>query len=509
MIRIITGNDLSDDLFLKTYELCKTTFKEKYTLTEKESLDYFHESDRSTIVLYDDENKEMIGYITPYLINHEFASHYITSNQSFKNELNKKVFVKPYENVDGDICIFSTVVKKEYRDKMIFSGKPAIKILTEALVDYICDVKRKGVSINYVFAERYTEDGEKYLKSLKLKKCFTTINDDKYAGIFSPYMFEKSDNVNKLYDLYSEEYMRKTFDKSILNNHEYLSFNNNHLFYKDIYIFKLVKKYGAPLEVAYLPMITERITKLKNIFEQKIKKYNYYGSYSYAYATKANYNSEVVTTALKNVDFLETSSAYDISIIVDLVNLNYIKPSFTILCNGFKNKEYIDNIKKLLEKGINVVPIIENEDELKLLSELDKYNVNVGLRYNCDFESRIIKEDFENEDEHINRFGFNEETIFRVADEIRNKKNLVLKVFHFHFGGMISNIDSYIKGLESIFDLYSRMQTKYKTLEYFDFGGGFPTKYSLTYNFNYDELVDKKVKTFKKLSLKNSICEPK
>ena len=41
------------------------------------------------------------------------------------------------------------------------------------------------------------------------------------------------------------------------------SIKDNKLFYKDIDLLGLVKKYGAPLEVAYTPMITDQITKLK------------------------------------------------------------------------------------------------------------------------------------------------------------------------------------------------------------------------------------------------------
>ena len=90
------------------------------------------------------------------------------------------------------------------------------------------------------------------------------------------------------------------------------------LYYKDVNLFELVEKYGSPLEVAYTPMITEQILKMKNWFNLEIERQNYLGKYNYAYATKANYYSEVVVTALNNVDMLETSSAYDIELIKEL-----------------------------------------------------------------------------------------------------------------------------------------------------------------------------------------------
>ena len=507
MVKIITGDELSEELYLKTWELDNETFEEKDRLTREEALDWFHRSGKSTLVLVD-ENDELIGYLTPYLVKHEFANDYIVSDLNYKDALRRDVFARPDDGVNGDIYLFSTVVKAEYRDRPIFDGKYAIKILTEALVDYICAIKEKGVSINYVFADMVSESGRKYLESLKMRKCFVTSNDTKYAGLFSPAMFEKCDNVGKLYDLYDSEKICKPYDKTLLDKHEYLSFDGDKLCYEGINLLELVEKYGAPLEVAYTPMITKKIKSLKELFQAKIEEYGYGAKYNYAYATKANYYSEVVLTALRDVDCLETSSAYDINIIIDLVKLNYIKPGFTIICNGFKNETYVENIKLLLEKGINVIPVIENREEFELVKSLTDYKINVGLRYNSDFEARLIKNDFVSGDEFDNRFGFSEEDMFEMAELISNTENLSLKLFHFHFGGTITNIDNYIKGFANIFELYCRMKQKYDSLEYFDFGGGFPVKYALTYEFDYDYLVDSMIKTVKETSERNSIAAP-
>ena len=506
-LKLITGEELSEELYLKTWDLDNTIFDEKDQLTKEKALDWFYNSGKSTIVLYDEENNQLIGYITPFLMNPNFSNDYILSDMNYQDAINKGVFCTPEKDLTGDIYIFSVAIVKEYRDVILENGKTAIKILTEAFVDWICEIKKKGVSINYVYADRVSDDGEKYLKSLKLKKCFTTKDDEKYACLFNPCMFEKCSNVANLYKLYDEDFVCKPYDRKILSNHEYLSIKDNVLFYKDLNLFDLVKKYGDPLEVAYTPMITERIINLKKLFDKKIKKYNYNNKYNYAYATKANYYSEVVLTALRDVDMLETSSAYDINIIIRLCELNIIKPGYTIICNGFKNKTYIENIKKLLDKGINVIPVIENEEEYKLLTDL-KYKINVGIRYNSDFEARLIKNTFNSKDELDNRFGFNENEIFKIADLINSSSNLTLKVFHFHFGGTISNIDNYIKGFSNIYEIFCQLKKKYSTLEYFDFGGGFPVKYSLTYSFNYDELVDKMVSSIKNLSQKNGIKEP-
>jgi len=511
--KILTGENLSEEIYLKTWELDNETFDDKDKISKEQALEWFYASEKSTIVLWNNEENELVGYLTPFLLKHKFASDYIVSDINYKNAINPQTFCKIRKNASGDIYIFSTMISPKYRDKILETGnkdskfynKKTFKILNEELVNWIYNIKKNGVNIKYILAETVTEDGEKYLKSLKMQPCMMLGNDVKYAKTFSPDMFEMCDNVNKLY-IQNDD--KEKYDTSIIDNHEYLSYKNNELWFKDLNLCKLAQNYKTPLEVAYTPIITERINYLKNLFSEKIKKYKYNANYNYAYATKANYYSEIVLTALKNVDFLEFSSSYDINIVLSLANRGIIKPGFKILCNGFKNKAFAKSLKKLLDKQIDVIPIIENEKEFELLNSLKEYKINVGIRYNSDFESRIIKNDFSTEDEFYNRFGFDESKIFDMSQKINDSENLTLKIFHFHFGGTITNIDHYIKGYGNIFDIYCKLKKLYDSLEYFDFGGGFPVNYSLNHKFNYDELVDKTIYISSQLSKINNIQEP-
>ena len=90
-----------------------------------------------------------------------------------------------------------------------------------------------------------------------------------------------------------------------------------------------------------------------------------------------------------------------------------------------------------------------------------------------------------------------------MAEKISKTQHLTLKVFHFHFGGTINNINHYIKGYSNILDVYCQLKKEYNSLEYFDFGGGFPVSYSLDDNFDYDLLVDKMIDSTLKVCSKN------
>lgn len=501
---ILKRDEISEDLYLKTWELDNNTFEGTDLIEKDKALEWFYSSGKRIIIAYDEIKKEVMGYIFYFLLKPSFSARYINTSKSFQL-ISSKDFI-----TDGakkaDIYLFSTVIKKEYRDIKIDKETLFKKLNNEFFKD-IVELVSSGLQINYVYAEAVTKDGEKYLESLQMNPCFYYANDCKYVKKFSLDMFKNCSNYNELLKYYELNCCKNITIKPNLLNHEYLEVKDNNLYYKNVNLYELVKKYNSPLEVAYLDIIPEKIKQLKEYFNNSINKYNYNGKYNYAYATKANYYCEVVSTVSKNVNFLETSSAYDISIIKELLDKKVIDDTYTIICNGFKNKKYVENIKILLEKNVKVIPIIENADELKSFSELD-FNIDVGLRYNSDFDARLIKNNFKDEDEFNNRFGFEEQEIYSMAKKIKEIPNMTLKVLHFHFGGVISNIDNYIKGYSNIFKIYCKLKKKYKELQYFDFGGGLPVKYELGYTFNYEDLIDRIIQKSKEIADLNNIKHP-
>ena len=80
----------------------------------------------------------------------------------------------------------------------------------------------------------------------------------------------------------------------------------------------LIKKYGTPMKLSYLPKIGMQIKKAQKMFDNAFKKYKYTGEYNYCYCTKSSHFSFVVEEALKQDIHLETSYAYDIEIIKKL-----------------------------------------------------------------------------------------------------------------------------------------------------------------------------------------------
>lgn len=291
---------------------------------------------------------------------------------------------------------------------------------------------------------------------------------------------------------------------------DYLQVKNGLLYYENIKLMSLVEQYGSPLEVAYTDKINQRVKSLKRSFKDAIKKYKYPAKYLYAYATKANYYSEVVTTALNNIDCLETTSSYDMDIVDHLFKRKLIDKKLPIICNGFKKGSYFKKIIALKKKGLNILPILENTEEVDMFLTGTKLNFSVGMRINIDSEvAKSIERGGRVSSEIDSRFGLSFNEMKKSAEMIDQSKHLTYKIFHFHLGGTIKNTNQYIDFVGSLFEnSYCKLKKNHKDLEFFDFGGGLPVQYRLDFHFDYDDFANKLVKKLLQISKKMSVDPP-
>ena len=110
--------------------------------------------------------------------------------------------------------------------------------------------------------------------------------------------------------------------------------SDSNLWFNGLDIKAIIKKYGTPLKLTYLPKIGMQIKKARHMFAAAFKKHKYEGKYFYCYCTKSSHFSFVVEEALKHEVHLETSYAYDIEIIRKLYEKRKINKDIHIICNG-------------------------------------------------------------------------------------------------------------------------------------------------------------------------------
>jgi arginine decarboxylase len=171
---------------------------------------------------------------------------------------------------------------------------------------------------------------------------------------------------------------------------EEFTLNKDNLQFHGIDLMKLVEQYGTPLKFTYLPKISQNINKAKMWFRNAMEKHDYDAKYYYCYCTKSSHFEFVLNEALKNNIHIETSSAFDINIVENLMEQGKINKNTYIVCNGFKRDQYVNNIARLINNGHkNTIPVIDNFEELDLLQEQIDGKFKIGIRIAAEEEPKF------------------------------------------------------------------------------------------------------------------------
>jgi arginine decarboxylase len=281
---------------------------------------------------------------------------------------------------------------------------------------------------------------------------------------------------NSYHDLVNQtfNFPQPDFD---LNDDDYLEFNG-------VDIKALIDKYGTPLKVTYLPKIGMQINKAKEMFAKAFKKYKYEGTYNYCYCTKSSHFSFIVEEALKHDIHLETSYSYDIEIIKKLYEKKKITKDIYIICNGYKQIGYTKRIANLLNTGFkNVIPILDNKEELKAYRKSVKVPFKLGIRVAAEEEPTFPF--------YTSRLGMRAKDVleFYVDDIEGYEEKFQLKMLHIFLNKGIKDDIYYWSELNKVINLYCQLKKICPELDSINIGGGFPIKHSLGFDYDYQFMI--------------------
>lgn len=265
---------------------------------------------------------------------------------------------------------------------------------------------------------------------------------------------------------------------------EEFTLDGENLKFHGISLMDLVAQYGSPLKFTYLPKISENINKAKQWFAEAMEKNNYKGKYHYCYCTKSSHFMPVLNEALKNDIHIETSSAFDIDIVENLKKKGCIKDNTYVICNGFKRDQYISNIAQLINNGHqNCIPIIDNYEEIDLLSDAINDTFKVGIRIASEEEPKF--------EFYTSRLGIGYKNIVPFYEnQIRDNEKVELKMLHFFINTGIRDNSYYWNELLKCLRVYVRLKKICPSLDSLNIGGGFPIKNSLAFDYDYQYMVD-------------------
>ena len=264
----------------------------------------------------------------------------------------------------------------------------------------------------------------------------------------------------------------------------------------------VIKQYGTPLRIAYLPKIGENIQRARRAFNVAMAKVDYQGDYNYCYCTKSSHFSFVMEEVLKHNVHIETSSAFDMNILENLYENGFLKPDTYILCNGFKRPQYVENIENLVDLGFkNIIPILDNKFELDLFNITSKRKFNIGIRIAAEEEPKF--------DFYTSRLGIRYNDIIPYCEKkIKPNKNVSLKMLHFFINTGIRDTAYYWNELNKVVNLYCELKHIFPSLDSLNIGGGFPIQAHLDFDYDYEYMAEEIVAQIKKTCKNNGVEDP-
>lgn len=277
--------------------------------------------------------------------------------------------------------------------------------------------------------------------------------------------------------------------------------NGKYLEFHDIPLKDIIKEHGTPLRLTYLPKISENIQKAKGWFEKAMKKNKYDGTYTYCYCTKSNHFSFVLDETIRNGCQIETSSAFDIPIVRSLHKKGKINKDILIICNGFKRPLYTKYISELINDGFtNCIPILDNMNELDVYQESIKGDFQVGIRVAADEEPNF--------EFYTSRLGIRYGDITDYYKEYIQGSKASLKMLHFFINTGIKDTAYYWSELSRFMYKYCELKKICPSLDTVDIGGGFPIKTSMTFEYDYEYMVEQIVENIQWICKKSNVPVP-
>ena len=258
-------------------------------------------------------------------------------------------------------------------------------------------------------------------------------------------------------------------------------------------IFDLVQKFGSPLEIAFPFIVEKRYLDLAQTFNFHIKDQGYKGRFFYHYPMKVNQNKEFVLPLISEGANLETGSYNELWLVRKLWEQDQFHSRIRVICNGPKTEKYLGLVQELKEKGLSIIPIIEDLNEYEALK---KYKGDVGVRVKLDLRVRSRW------DKKNDRYGLSAETIYELG-RIRN-----LKILHYHIGSQTMHQDDLIAAAKKAIEIYARIKKENPSLDTLDIGGGYGIPYEKKKHYSLNSVTKRIVSVLKRACDKKEIPHP-
>ena len=272
---------------------------------------------------------------------------------------------------------------------------------------------------------------------------------------------------------------------------------------------------STPVLARFTDILHHRVDMLYEAFSRAMRQHDYQADYTAAYPLKVNQQRSVVEEILKRGDVqvgLEAGSKPELLAVLALAGAS----GGLIICNGYKDREYIRLalIGRLLGKRIYIV--IEKLCELEMVLEVSReLNVSplIGVRVRL---ASLGKGKWQNTGGEKSKFGFSTAQLLQLTSRLQALNMLdAMQLLHVHLGSQIANIRDIQRGMREAARCYAELRRLGMNIDCVDVGGGLGVDYEgsrsrsfCSTNYSIDEYANNVVHSLWEICAEQALPHP-
>lgn len=239
------------------------------------------------------------------------------------------------------------------------------------------------------------------------------------------------------------------------------------------------REIGTPVIIRMRDLLKHRLQEIRQAFDNAIKEHQYTGAYSCIYPIKVNQQRQLceeVRDLGAQLGFgLEAGSKPELLAVLGLTeNL----PAMPIVCNGFKDSEFIETVILATKLGRHIIPVVERFTDLELIVQHAKrYGVRpkIGVRAKPSAQGSGR---WESSGGMRSKFGLTVSELLHALEFLK-KHDMAdcLNMIHFHIGSQVGDIRNIKAAVNELAHIYVELKKLGAGLDTIDVGGGMGIDY--------------------------------
>ena len=234
---------------------------------------------------------------------------------------------------------------------------------------------------------------------------------------------------------------------------------------------------SLPILIRFGEILKHRLGEMHQAFQNAIAEHNYKSNYCCVYPIKVNQQRQVVEEVFqygRPYKFgLEAGSKPELLAVLAIAD-----NETPIVCNGFKDDEYIEMVMLAKKIGRQIIPVVEKYTELDLIL---RHSARVGVRPAIGLRIKLASRGsgrWKSSGGYRSKFGLTVTEALRALDQLKAAgMEDCLQLLHFHLGSQITNIRQIKAAVTEAARAYVEMRRAGAGLNYLDVGGGLGIDY--------------------------------